>query len=327
LRTRSPGGKLAREISEIKSGSDYLSSAPSLPPLDSLSESELAHSIFQKAQEISDVQQKLAPSSHSTEVALDGNLPVGIAFTGDWHIGGGEDNARLWRDIATIGDTSGLHAIGMGDFVDGVSVHSKAVTALYNAAAIGERGLQNTEALSVARQAKGKWLAILEGNHDAWSERHASINCTRDFAKALDANYFHQGGGSVYINVGGIRYNIAVRHNAPGNSRLNTTNSQRRMFDEWPEWVNTDVIVLAHFHFCDLHQPPRKGGAPLYLRSGTYKLRDSYAANGGFTPEWGIPLAILYPDERRVIGFRGDQFYTGLRFLAGERDFYRKAAA
>ena len=291
------------------------------------SEEQIAR-IFEYAQRISDIGENLAPSARITRHAFPENLPIAVCFTGDWHIGGGGvDVRRLQRDMDVIGATDGLYAVGMGDYVDGVSVHSKAVTALYDPSAVGARGLQNSMALIVARKAMGKWLAIIDGNHDAWSEKHAAIGSTRDFAKALGAQYFHQGGGSIHVTVGKQTYNLAVRHNAPGASRLNTSNAQRRMFDEWPDWVNADVITLAHFHFCDMHQPPRKGGTCAYLRSGTYKLRDPYAANGGFTPEAGVPVVILYPETRRVIPFRGDQFDAALRFLASERAHYMREVA
>lgn len=284
--------------------------------------------IFEYAQRISDIGENLTPSARITRQSFPEFLPIGVCFTGDWHLGGGGvDVRRLQRDLDLIGQTDGLYAIGMGDYVDGVSIHSKAVSALYDPSAVGARGLQNSMALIVARKALGKWLAIIDGNHDAWSERHAAIGSTRDFAKALGAQYFHQGGGSVHLTVGDQFYNIAVRHNAPGASRLNTSNAQRRMFDEWPDWHNADVITLAHFHFNDMHQPPRKGGSCAYLRSGTYKLRDPYAANGGFTPEAGVPMVLLYPDTKRVIPFRGDQFDEALHFLADARARYAKEAA
>jgi hypothetical protein len=294
---------------------------------DELSDEQVAR-IFEYAQRISDIGENLAPSARITTRTFPEMLPIGVCYTGDWHLGGGGVDVRqLQRDIEIIGTTDGLYAVGMGDYVDGVSIHSKAVSALYDPSAVGARGLQNSMALIVARKAMGKWLAIIDGNHDAWSERHAAIGSTRDFAKALGAQYFHQGGGSIHLTVGTQRYNLAVRHNAPGHSRLNSTNAQRRMFDEWPDWQNTDTICLAHFHFNDMHQPPRKGGSCVYLRSGTYKLRDPYAANGGFTPEWGVPMVVLYPDSKRVIPFRGDQFETAIRFLASERGFYAKECA
>jgi hypothetical protein len=307
---------------------DFATFAQAVCDLEEDADEARVMSIFEMAQRISDIAAELAPSTSSSHHVFDDGLPIGVAFTGDWHLGGGGvDFAKLRDDLTIIANTDGLYAVGMGDYVDGVSIHSKASPALYDPSAIGARGLQNEVAYILAKRVVGKWLAIIDGNHDAWSEKHAAIGCTRDFAKALGAPYFHQGGGSVYATVGDIRYNLAVRHNAPGNSRLNTSNAQRRAFDEWPQWENCDAICLAHFHFNDVHQPPRKGGECAYLRSGTYKLRDPYAASGGFTPEWGIPMVILYPDRREVFPVKGNKFETGLRLLASEREFYRRKVA
>ena len=124
--------------------------------------------------------------------------------------------------------------------------------------------------------------------------------------------------------MGEQRYVIAVTHNAKGNSRLNTSNAQRRTYDEWPVWENCDIICCGHLHYNDMHHATRKGGECLYLRSGTYKIRDSYAADNGFKPEWGVPLAILYPDTKKVIGFKGNKFEDGVRFLSVERARYER---
>jgi hypothetical protein len=336
---KSPGMKPADDVTRLLNNPQETGDTINAEDLDELAtltalmddeepSDELIERIFEYAQRISDIGENLAPSARITSRTFPEMLPIGVCYTGDWHLGGGGVDVRqLQRDIETIGTTDGLYAVGMGDYVDGVSIHSKAVSALYDPSAVGARGLQNSMALIVARKAMGKWLAIIDGNHDAWSERHAAIGSTRDFAKALGAQYFHQGGGSIHLTVGTQHYNLAVRHNAPGHSRLNTTNAQRRMFDEWPDWINADAITLAHFHFNDMHQPSRKGGEVAYLRSGTYKLRDPYAANGGFTPEWGVPMVILYPDRKEVFPVKGNKFETGLRILAWERDRYARRSA
>jgi hypothetical protein len=91
------------------------------------------------------------------------------------------------------------------------------------------------------------------------------------------------------------------------------------MFDDFPNWENCDVICVAHFHFNDLQVASRKGGRCIYLRSGTYKVRDEYSRAHGFSSEYGTPLVVLYPKTRRAIPFRGDDIETGMRFLARER--------
>lgn len=272
-----------------------------------------------------ELKQSLSPTQDSTTVAApDPSLCYLIAFTGDWHCGAsGVQYKRLRDDLALLRDTPGCYLIGMGDFVEGVSTHSKAAPALYSGL-FNEPMLQERYVEERVDDAKGSWLALMEGNHDGWAYQHAGVRRIERIATSRGIPYFPQGGGTVFFHIGDVRYVIAVRHNAPGNSRLNTTNSQRTLFNAWPEWENCDVICLAHFHHNDLHVAPRKGGRCVYLRSGTYKTSDSYARDGGFVPEWGVPLAILYPGEKRVVPFRGDDMEAGLRFYLSERGRYEK---
>lgn len=266
----------------------------------------------------------LSPTQESTEFTPpDDGLPVAVAFTGDWHCGaGGVRYDWLRRDIDLIAETDGLYAVGMGDWLEGVNVNTKAASALYSGL-FNDGGFQEVYVLRRSQRARGKWLAVLSGNHDEWIYRAAGITRMDQLAGELDAPHFSQGGGTIFANVGSQRYVIGVRHNVAGNSRLNTTNAQRRAFDDWPEWDNCHVICVAHLHYNDLHIQPRRGARCVYLRSGTYKVIDGYARDAGFTPEWGVPLAILLPDEQRVIPWRGDDFLEGLRYFRWLRETYR----
>jgi hypothetical protein len=266
----------------------------------------------------------LSPTQESTEfTAPDPHLPVAIAFTGDWHCGaGGVRYDWLRRDLELIRDTEGVYAVGMGDWLEGVLTTTKASSALYSGL-FNDGGSQEVYVVKRSRIAAGKWLAILSGNHDEWIYRSAGITRMDQLAGELGAPHFSQGGGTIFASVGDQRYVVGVRHNVAGNSRLNTTNAQRRAFDDWPEWDNCDLICVGHLHYNDLHIQPRRGGNRcVYLRSGTYKVIDGYARDNGFTPEWGVPLAILLPDERRVIAWRGDDFLEGLNYFRWLRAEY-----
>lgn len=253
----------------------------------------------------------------------DPKLPVGIVFTGDWHVGaGGTELDRLRKDLKRIGETDGLWAIGMGDMIEGVGAANKASPALYHGI-VNKSDLQVKLASRLAALAAGKWLALLGGNHDAMSYRATGIERARIIAREINVPFFSEAGGTVFLKLANAEYVIGVRHNGKGNSQLNTSNAQRRTFDEWPEWQNTDVICLAHLHFNDLHVPPRKGSQCVYLRSGSAKTHDDYARDKGFKPEYGMPVVVFYPDEKRLIPFRGDQMDAALRFLESERAAFR----
>lgn len=280
-------------------------------------------------EEIDDSVAALSPTQESTEFrAPDDGLPIGIAFSGDWHLGAsGIESERLRADLKLIGTTDGLYVAGMGDYVEGVGIYNKAASALYEGL-FNDGDLQEAASITYFRYADGKWIAVGEGNHDAWMRRSAGVSRLSRILRQLGVRgqrppYFSQGGGTIFAHVGHQRYVIAIVHNATGNSRLNTTNAQRRVFDSWPQWEGCDVICCGHLHFNDLHIQSRKGSRCLYLRSGTAKTRDSYAADHGFRPEYGIPLTILLPDEKRVLAFRGDDFRLGVDYLTWLREQYR----
>ena len=256
----------------------------------------------------------------------DPNLPVGIVFISDIHAGAsGVRYDLLRRDMEIVRDTPGLYTIINGDLIENVKPQSKAGAALYTALFPSPR-----EQLAYVQERlkiiTGKVIVLAQGNHDAWDGKWAGIDRLPELATELGAAYFTEGGGTVFVDVGGERYTIVTRHNSGGNSRINTSNPMRRMYDEFNQWERADVVCLSHFHFCDMHTPLRNGKPVVWFRSGTYKTRDAYSQSGGFMPEYGCPLVVLYPGERKIIPWRGDQWLDGLRYLAMERDRYHGVA-
>lgn len=270
----------------------------------------------------------LAPTRDSVTFAPpDQHLPVGLIFSGDWHVGsGGVELDRLRRDLQRIGETDGLYAVAMGDLIEGVGASNKAAPALYTGV-LNKSNVQVSLAVHLANQAREKWLCVIDGNHDQMAYRATGIDRGAAIARGIGAPRFGQGGATVFVELGGVRYVVGVRHNGVGNSQLNTTNAQRRTFDAWPQWPNCDVICLAHLHFNDLAVTPRKGGQCVYLRSGTVKTNDIYARDNGYTPEYGMPIVVFYPGEKRMVPFRGDRMDEALRFLESERALYRSRIA
>lgn len=245
---------------------------------------------------------------------------VAVAFVGDIHAGqDGVDYQQFKRDMLTIADTDGLYAVGMGDYMENVKPSLKAQTAMYTTI------MKPSEQLEYCKRrmgvADGKWIAILSGNHDQWDYKVAGIDRIPDLADHLNAPYFTERGGSIFIELGDRTYHVVVKHDYTGKSRITKSNSARRLFLEWPhEWESADVVCLAHLHEPDLHMPIMKGRPVAWLRTGTYKVRDSYAEAGGFKPAYGVPVVLFYRDERKIIPFSGPLFQDAIHFLAAERE-------
>jgi predicted phosphodiesterase len=283
-------------------------------------EPEDVEAFYQKLEAVQDARAALSRHQESTTVRIDDDRPIAVAFLGDVHVGaGGVDYRQLRTDLETIAATDGLYVIGMGDYLENVKPQSKAGSALYS-------GLFNSpdEQLGYwvtrAEIARGSWLAVLQGNHDAWDGRWSGVDRLPSLAKRLGCAYFTEMGGTILVEHGGQRYVIVARHNHRGNSAINKTNPQRRLFDEWPwEWENADVVCLAHTHEPILEQVQRKGRTVTYLRSGTYKTRDDWAERNGYRPGYGVPVVVLWPGERRVVAFHGEHFDEAVRYLKGVR--------
>ena len=177
--------------------------------------------------------------------APDDGLPVGLIFPGDFHQGAhGVDYPELQRHIELLRDTDGLYGVGMGDYHEGVSIHSKAAPALYTGI-YNDAGEQEEAVMMTLRIAPAsKWIVLLSGNHDEWVYKHAGLSRVSRLARELGIEHFGEGGGTIYANVGDQRFTLGVRHNHSGNSQLNSSNAQRRMVDGWLSWNTLHVAVL-----------------------------------------------------------------------------------
>lgn len=252
--------------------------------------------------------------------------PVALAFTSDWHIGaGGVEYKRLRADLELIRDTPGLYGVFNGDGLENTKTHTKSASALYSAAIPKPR-----HQLELLRRNAGilgdKWLAWAEGNHDAFDYRAAGVDRIGGLCEELGVPYFREKGGTLKLDVGGQNYNIIVKHQYTGQSRISKSNSARRLWTEWPwDWDTGDVVALAHLHEPDTHITMQKGRDVHWLRSGTYKTSDSWAESNGFHPSYGVPLVILFPGERKILSFHGSKFLEAVEIFNGIRAAYGQA--
>lgn len=250
-------------------------------------------------------------------------LPVGLCGVGDVHAGGDIEYELFERDLELIRDTDGLFPIFMGDLIDNFKPQAKSGTGLYEAL-IGRPDLQTAYIATRTRWVKDKIVAMCKGNHEGFDGRWAGIDSMSALARDLGCTYFTEAGGSIFAYVGDHRYHIICKHDWRGRSSINKGNAARRIWDEWPwSFESADAVLLAHLHEPHSEQPMRKGQPVAYLRTGTYKLRDSWAESNGYRPSYGVPMLILYPDERRIIPIHGDNFLQAVRFLIAEREHYR----
>lgn len=252
---------------------------------------------------------------------ISSQYPIGIAFTGDWHVGSrGTDLRALIAHNKLIAATPGLYVVGMGDYMHNAKANSRQADSLYRAL-FPNPDEQRLVALRELRRLKGKILALCRGCHDSWDIKHAGTNPLVDVAQQLDTVCLWHG-GVIHLKVGSQEYHILARHRYGGSSD-NSTNAQRRAWQDYPEDDRLDVVALAHLHYNDLQMRTRgKTRKVVYLRSGSYHVWDDYAQRlGGYRGEIGVPVVIFYPDERRLVPLEGsnlEQAIEILRYFRGE---------
>lgn len=260
------------------------------------------------------VRAHLDPTDESAEIDAPVPGPIGIAFFSDLHAGAqGVNYQQLHQDILTLRDTDGLYGVVNGDLWENAKPQMKSGNALYHSLFASPREQYQYIRWELAH-ALGKWIAISEGNHDARDGMLAGVDRLPDLCNELSCYYFTERGGTIYLNVGGQRYVIVMKHQYQGHSNITKSNSNRRLWQEWPHtWESADVIATAHFHEPDSYHTSQRGRDVVWLRSGTYKEHDSWSESKGYKPRYGVPIVVFHPGERRMTLFH--HFDDGVAYL------------
>lgn len=233
-------------------------------------------------------------------ITIDDNKPIAIAYSGDWHEGArGVDYELFDQDRDILRSTEGLYVVGMGDYKENQSpyIHADGVNQQ-----TASPGLQDLLVINHVSELKNKWIAMVCGCHDYWDKKIGD----KDFITTLTSedvgdcvNLWH--GGGINLKLGDQTYKMWVRHKYLGESSLNTTNTHRRLIDAFGP---ADVVAVAHKHYPDMQMRERMGQKTVYLRSGTYKSLDEFGQRiGGYTGQPGVPVVVLYPDQKKVVPF------------------------
>lgn len=267
---------------------------------------------FEQLIAINDAAMKLETKQNKANICIDESKPIGIAYWGDWHVGGkGIDYRQLDADADTIAQTDGLYVIGMGDYKENASALVHQQSTQEN---IATTDMQDKVVLRIFERTKEKHIVTIRGCHDDWDKRNAN----KDFVQALcditgAVNLWH--GGIINLTVDNQEYRIGARHKYKFESSLNTTNTQRNFINDFGV---CDVVAVAHKHYCEVYDTRKQKQDTIHLRSGSYKLYDEFGQKlAGYEGMYGIPIVILFPDKHLALPFR--DFQTGLEMLKALR--------
>ena len=221
--------------------------------------------------------------------------PIGVTLLSDQHLGSlGADMGRMREDAAIIAETPNLFAVLSGDFLDNFIVPKLS-------------GPMRDSVIPIKTQWKlvehyldmfgDKILAVVGGNHDAWSKRFAGIDVLEQLVKKRKVLH-DDSEWQLTLNVGRETYKIAIRHSAKYTSAYNETHSAKQLWRMARIPADVDVAVVSHTHNPSIEEFIWGANGPkLAIRTGTYKLADSFEREIGFSPGgYAIPTVVFHAD-------------------------------
>lgn len=244
--------------------------------------------------------------------ATDPGLPIGVSFISDQHISPGNliDFRRMREDAELVAETPGLYACLGGDGVDNHIVIPSATLAARS---------QPQEQWQLYNWYLGifahKIMAMISGNHDAWTDKKAGVDMVHWLAQRNRICYspFE---ARMTATVGGHPYKIAFRHRYRFSSSLNITHAVKRWWDMGEE--DFDVGVICHEHEPEVNSFHRHGLERWAGRPGAYQVGSSFVREFGWNQTAPTcPTFILYPGTREMTGF--NDVRKAARFLKSER--------
>lgn len=286
-------------------------------PIDDL----LARTIKQTSRAV----QKARAHRHAA-VRLITRKPIGIAFASDQHLStsGAVDVAKAFEDAEVIQQEPGLFCMLGGDGVDNAIKHLSAM--VQKASAPSDEWRLYDHYLATLGL---KVLAVISGNHDDFSK---DVTGVCQVARLAARHKMHFAPDEVTMQVelvGGVdeegqAYSVKIRHQYRYGSTLNVGNTVKRLYDLGGDPF--DVGVVCHHHEAHVESFERHGRVRWALRPGSYQIQTGYGRRYGFNPATPTcPVAILWPDEHRVVCFR--DLREGITHLRAARAEYDAAVA
>jgi hypothetical protein len=280
--------------------------APSLPSPDEPLEDLLARKRALSSRVIAaDAARTLVP----VKITVPG--PIGVFMMGDPHLDNdGCDWSRLERDIGLVVKQPRILGINMGDVTDNWIGRLERLHA--------HSSVKANDAWRLAEWLFAQpvnWLALIGGNHDAWS---GSRDPLKWITKGRVPLYEPNAARLALQHPNGAETRFHGRHTFKGNSQFTDLHGLRR---EMREGWRDHLIAAAHLHSGeDGAQINGDGFVTQMVRVSGYKRVDSFAKEHGFKskPMHPSALAIIDPDapetERGRVWLAPD-IETGVDYL------------
>jgi hypothetical protein len=229
-------------------------------------------------------------------VKIDG--PIGLAFVGDPHVDdNGTDIELLKSHLDLFNKHEALLPLGIGDYSNNWVGR---LARLY-----GQQSLSAAEAWVLVEWLVNSvhWLALVSGNHDAWSGDSDPIKW---MAKAARTTYESSGTRLGLKLPGGRVIRVNARHDFRGKSQWSTTHGIGKAVQlGWRD----HILTAGHIHVSGWQyvRDPMSGLISHCLRIGSYKRYDRYADELGLPNQTVTvcPVVIVRPqfadDDPRLL--------------------------
>lgn len=217
--------------------------------------------------------------------------PIGLLHFGDPHVDDdGTDWSALERDIRLVQTTPGLYACNIGDTTNnwvGRLGH------LY-----GQQSTTAKQAWILAewfiKQLNGRWMYMINGNHNAWSGDGDPL---RWIASQVGALYESSEARIELKFPNGREVVVNARHDFAGGSMWNPTHGPMKAAQMG---VRDDIVICGHKHKSGYSplKDPETGKVMHCLQVASYKKYDRYAREKGFRDQSLSPcvVTVINPD-------------------------------
>lgn len=227
------------------------------------------------------------------------NGPFGVVVMSDIHYGSSNtDYDKLNEHFDIIEDTPNMFMATNGDHTDAFSPSVLPSGMLESAISPGRQVEAFVDKLKrLNNKGKVAWMNL--GNHDDWVTSAGFKPETS--LDEMDGPIFEHGGKINIQSRGGAKYRGVVAHQYWGKSKLNPTNSPKRLA-EYEGGGNVDFAITGHTHQASYEQYDRGERELTAIVAGTYKAKDRYARNRGIAHEPGQPgVTMVFDQDKKKI--------------------------
>jgi hypothetical protein len=275
--------------------------------------------LFDLAEQSQDINERLSDTQRVATVHIKTNRPIALVHTGDWHLGDGATDHRLWkRDIEFILGNKDVYMSVYGDSYQNAR-NFKVLSAVLGQVLSPAQQIAMIRNIVNELEEKQKLVAWLGGNHDIdFDERILGESVQKYFLNTMSAPRLINR-GLLKLYVGDQLYTILMFHKSRFRSFMRATHGNYR---EYQLSYPADIVAGAHDHQpsmeCIEHYSLAResgdsfGGEVWLIKVGTYPDSEygwRFFHNGGPAN----PTTVLFPDRRKVVGFRRSE--DAVRFM------------